>query len=208
VRALLLAHALTLAQAVAVVLAVWAGDGCFFRVVRPCVHIFSIMLQPVLYANAEAISVLAPADDALLDFRSLLQTDKELDDLEPMIAADIEAIQRLKELACKVRGWVVWIYAYRALARTVDSESDARKQDSLAQYAQTRLVIEPVIFELRELLQFTTATRTAIVREVQMLLEMRKTDAWWNDDRLWALVQLLDELLILDSLKDPKSVRT
>ena len=100
---------------------------------------------------------------------------------------------------------MLWVYAYRALDSTVDKESDARKSNTIEQYKQTRLIIEPVVRELRQLLQFTTQVRTTIVREIEILLGQRKAEQWWNEDRLWALAGLLDELLILDSLKDPKS---
>jgi len=66
-------------------------------------------------------------------------------------------------------------------------------------------MVEPVVRELFEMLEFTTSVRTAIVREMQTLLELRKGNQWWNEDRLWALAELLDRLLVLDLLKDPKS---
>jgi len=87
----------------------------------------------------------------------------------------------------------------------VDKESEARRRNTRDMYAQTRAMIEPVVRELREMLEFTTSVRTAIVREVQTLLELRKGNQWWNEDRLWALAELLDRLLVLDLLKDPKS---
>ena len=131
--------------------------------------------------------------------------DKALDELEPMIAADVEAIQRIRGFAQQAHGWLLWVYAYRALDRTVDKESEARKQNTRDQYVQTRAMIEPVVRELQKMLEFTTSVRTAIVREVQTLLEQRKGNQWWNEDRLWALAELLDRLLVLDLLKDPKS---
>ena len=87
----------------------------------------------------------------------------------------------------------------------MDKENEARKQNMRDQYAQTRAMIEPVVRELQKMLEFTTSVRTAIVREVQTLLEQRKGSQWWNEDRLWALAELLDRLLVLDLLKDPKS---
>ncbi len=87
----------------------------------------------------------------------------------------------------------------------MDKESEARKRNVRDMYAQTRAMVEPVVRELFEMLEFTTSVRTAIVREMQTLLELRKGNQWWNEDRLWALAELLDRLLVLDLLKDPKS---
>jgi hypothetical protein len=45
--------------------------------------------QPMLHAHVEAVSVLPATMDSLLDARSLLHSDSALDDLEPIIAAEI-----------------------------------------------------------------------------------------------------------------------
>jgi hypothetical protein len=161
--------------------------------------------QPTtLLARTDSVCVLTGTDDALLDY-CCFQTDTELDELEPMISGDVRAIQNFKELAHKAEEKVRWIYTYRALLRTVDTESPARKQDPLEQYKETRRVIEPVVLYLRELMEFTNRLCAVVAREVEELLKQRKIEQWWNEDRLWALVALLDQLLILDALKDPKS---
>ena len=161
--------------------------------------------QPTtLLASTDSVCVLTGTDDALLDY-CCFQTDTELDELEPMISGDVRAIQNFKELAHKAEEKVRWIYTYRALLRTVDTESPARKQDPLEQYKETRRVIEPVVLYLRQLMEFTNMVCAVVAREVEELLKQRKIEQWWNEDRLWALVVLLDQLLILDALKDPKS---
>lgn len=43
----------------------------------------------MLYAHVEAVSALPATVDSLLDAHSLLLSDTALDDVEPMIAADI-----------------------------------------------------------------------------------------------------------------------
>ena len=158
--------------------------------------------QPTLHAVTPAISVHASQDAGLLDIHTLLHSDSALDEIDPMVAADVDAIQRLAQLSRQAHTWVLWMYSYRALHRTV---RDRGKQGLLETYGETRRVIEPVVQKLQELMGFTAAGRTIIVNEFQALLQQRRSEVWWNEDRLRALVEALDELTVLDLLKDSKS---
>jgi hypothetical protein len=43
------------------------------------------------------------------------------------------------------------------------------------------------------------------VNNIQSLLDLRKKQEWWSPDRLLALGELMDSLLVLDLVKDTKS---
>ena len=176
-------------------------EGGFAGVVKSAVEA-EFACQPTLHAVTPAISVHAAHDAALLDIHTLLHSDSALDEIDPMVAADVDAIQRLAQLSRQAHTWVLWMYSYRALQRTV---RDGGEQRRLETYGETRRVIEPVVHKLQELLDFTAAARTIIVNEFQALLQQRRSEVWWNEDRLRALIEALDELMVLDLLKDSKS---
>ncbi|EKX41418.1 hypothetical protein GUITHDRAFT_112634 [Guillardia theta CCMP2712] len=155
--------------------------------------------QPQVQGASNALFFPCGASQDFVFDRHLSRRDGILDDAENLsqVVEDFDAVMLIERWVGKADGWIHWLYTYRSIAKTFSQSNP--------DYASHINMLKSTVHKLKELHTFVlSCLQDAVVKQFQALLEQKNKDQAWNEERLWAIIKILDKLFVIDVLKDMK----
>ena len=115
-----------------------------------------------------------------------------------------ESVARLDHLARGGDDFAVFIYTYRGITKTLPQIQASDQHNKAEIYQRYYDVLEPEIQKVRGMFHWADEASHFICSIINDLLKPELKDAVRNEQLLFALMKLLDKLLVVDTMKNSK----